>query len=78
MQTKRRVGCARSAAYHHHAGAAGELGVGNCGKTGASLVAASHEIDLVAFVQCVKERKKAFAGYAKCPVDAMRDQSIHD
>jgi hypothetical protein len=41
-------------------------------------VAASHEIDLVAFVQCVKERKKAFAGYTKCPVDAMRDQSIHD
>jgi hypothetical protein len=41
-------------------------------------VAASHEIDLVAFVQSVKERKKAFAGYAKCPVDAVRDQGIYD
>ena len=50
METKRRVGCAWSAAYHHHASAAGELGVGNCGKTRASLVAAGHEIDLVAFV----------------------------
>ena len=76
MQTKRRVGCARTAACHHHARPAGELGVGNCGKTCASLVAASHEIDLIAFVQSVKERKKAFAGYAKCPVDAMRNQRI--
>ena len=75
MEAKRRVGCARSAACHHHARAAGELGVGDCGKTGASLVAASHEIDLAAFVESVKERKKAFAGYAKCPVDTMRDQS---
>jgi hypothetical protein len=78
METKRRVGCPRSAAYHHHSRAAGELGVSDCGKTGASLVAASHEINLVAFVQSVEERKKAFAGYAKCPVDAMCDQSIHD
>ena len=53
-------------------------GVGNCGKTRASLVAASHKIDLVAFVQSVEERKKAFAGYAKCAVDAVRDQSIYD
>jgi hypothetical protein len=65
-------------ACHHHTRAAGELGVGDRGKTGASLVAASRENDLVAFVQGVKERKKAFARYAECPVDAMRDQSIHD
>jgi hypothetical protein len=78
MQAKRRVACARSAACHHHARPAGELGVGNCGKTRASLVAASHEIDLVAFVQSVKERKKTFAGHAKCSVDAVRDQSIYD
>ena len=77
METKRRVGCAWSAAHHHNASAAGELGVGNCGQTGASFVAARHEIDLVAFVQCVKECKEALAGYAKCPVDAMRDQGIH-
>ena len=78
MQAKRRVGYARSAACHHHARLAGELGVGNCGKTGAALVAASHEIDLIAFVQGVKKRKKAFAGYAKCPVNAVRDQRIYD
>jgi hypothetical protein len=78
METNRRIGCAWSAACHRHTRAAGELGVGDCGKTGAALVAASHEIDLVAFVKSVKKRKKAFAGYAKCPVDAMRDQSVHD
>jgi hypothetical protein len=78
METKRRVGCAGTAAYHHHARAADELGVGNCGKTRASLVTASHEINLVAFIQSVEERKKALAGYAKCPVDAVRDQTIYD
>jgi hypothetical protein len=63
---------------HHHARPAGELGVGNCGKARASLVATSHEIDLVALVQSVNERKKAHAGHAKCPVGTVRDQSIYD
>jgi hypothetical protein len=78
METKRRVASPRSAAYHHHARPTGELGVSNCGKTRASLVAASYEIDFVTFIQSVKERKEAFAGYAKGPVDAVRDQGIYD
>ena len=40
------------------------------------LPANTREIDLVAFVQSVEERKKAFAGYAKGPVDAVRDMSL--